>query len=468
MCRRLHHTPAPPRRGRASARLGLPVALAMLAACGCGDSGFSGDPSPQHPSILFVVLDGTRADRLGCYGYPRETTPAIDALARDPDAVVYRRHYVQGAHTKPSTASLFVGHYVFEHGAILGHEHQERPVRPRFLPTQVLSGRWTTMAERLRSLGFYTFGVVEGFQLDNRYGFDQGFDDYIPPAHAYGEWQRVAKTVELIRAAPGRFFGYLHLAGCDDPYELIQRHPRIMERYGFDYDEQARMRAGVDFTTSKVAQEINNGRLHLDPEDTRFLSLVYDAKLASVDANLVSPLIEALKDAGRYDNTLIILTADHGEELYEHGGYGDGHALWDEIVHVPLIVKFPRGHKPRRLPGEVNRITQSIDLLPSLLAWCGMSDSHLPGRDIFQGAPGDRAYSETADAWAIIEGDHKLIVRGRRTLLFDRRADPHERTSLAASDPQRVQAMRDAAYDVRHRASGEPPKAVVLETAQDR
>ena len=101
---------------------GLVVGLAILLSwsAGCGRAEQAGAaPAEPPPNVLIVVLDALRADKLGCYGFERDTSPAIDALARDPDAVVFRRHYVQGAATKPSTASLFTGQFLFQHGVVL-------------------------------------------------------------------------------------------------------------------------------------------------------------------------------------------------------------------------------------------------------------------------------------------------------------------------------------------------------------
>ncbi len=158
-----------------------------------------------------------------------------------------------------------------------------------------------------------------------------------------------------------------------------------MERYGFDYDEKARIAAGVDFNTAKIFMDINYGELELQPEDVRFLNLIYEAKFRFYDEQFVASLMQGLKGMGRYDDTLIILTADHGEELYDHEGYG--HALWNEVVHVPLIVKFPRRTKPAELASEVDLPTQSVDLIPSLLAMCGQdADLGLPGHGHLHGA----------------------------------------------------------------------------------
>ena len=118
----------------------------------------------------------------------------------------------------------------------------------------------------------------------------------------------------------------------------------------------------------------------------------------------VRTIIEGLKSAGRYDDTLLIISADHGEELYDHGGYAHGHALWNEVIRVPLIVKFPRGWKPEGLGPNVPATTQAIDLMPTLLDFVGAEPvDDLPGSEIFYGAGRGFAYSETADEWTLVQ-----------------------------------------------------------------
>jgi arylsulfatase A-like enzyme len=442
------------------------IALSLVLA-GCGSGSHQAEPA-RGPNILVVVLDACRPDKLGCYGFERDTSPAIDELARDPDAVLFRRHHVQGAGTKSSTASLFSGLYVFQHGVVWGHKVREDPDRPGLFPTQLLSESHHTMAERLGELGYDTFGAVKSFHLDPKYGFAQGFDDYYGPDDLRGEWERIAKTQELIEGSDGPFFGYLHLNACHHPFQWYTRDAEYMERYGFDYDEKARMAAGVDFTTAKIMHAINDGEITLEPDDVRFLNLIYEAKVRTVDQRLVAPLIQGLKEMGRYDDTLIILTADHGEELYDHEGYAHSHALWNEIIHVPLIVKFPRGTRPAELAGDVDTPTQSVDLLPSLLAMSGQeADPALPGTDIFTGPSRGSAYAETMREWALVQGDYKLIDGAERRFLCEHPADPKERSNLAKAQPDRVKAMQEAAEALRRFVATKPRHSPLLEMELD-
>ena len=223
-----------------------------------------------------------------------------------------------------------------------------------------------------------------------------------------------------------------------------------MAEYGFEYDEAARASQGIDFTTTAIKNPINTGELELTAEDARFLSLVYDAKYRGVDRQVVAPLIKELRRIGRWDRTLFILTADHGEELYEHRGYAHGHALWNEVTHVPLIVKFPKGMRPAGLRKRVGALTSNVDLYPSILDLLGLqAPKGLPGRPIF-GAMTDRAImTQGRLEWAVLQGRDKLIARtSGEKLLFDLETDPLEKSSQTAARPERAEeltAMGEAA-----------------------
>ncbi len=448
-------------RGRLLGGL-LTAALAL----GCGPTPVADGSSFD---VLIYVLDACRADRIGAYGYGRPTTPAIDALAADPDAVVYTRHYVASNWTKPATASLFTGTYVHQHRITSLHYQ----VQGRRYAAEVLADRFVTLAESFRDAGFATFGLVTSHHLAPSYGFDQGFDAYFDPEELkVGDLGRNSKLIDLIWDLDSAYFAYVHQNACHYPFGLRDRDPDFMAELGFGYDEASRRAAGIDFTTGAIRDAIFDGEAELTADDIRFLSLVYDAKLRKVDRQVVAPLIEELRRAGRWDRTLLIVTADHGEELYDHGGYAHGFAMWDEVIHVPLIVKFPRGMRPPALPREVTALTSNVDLFPSLLAFLGRPvPDGLAGRSIFappaaglvrsQGSTG--RHSTDSETWVVIEGREKLIVEERgRTHLFDLEADPGETDNLAESRSGRTAALAALVEAVR---TGETaPEAPEIET----
>ena len=389
--------------------------------------------APASGNVAIIVLDACRADKMGCYGFGRPTTPNIDQFARDPDATVFPRHYVQGAWTKPSVASMFSGAYVKQHGVVLNHKDNKKKSAWRKYLTQVLSGDYDTLAERMKRLGFRTLGVVKSFHLDAKYGFSQGFDVYEGPDRIHSDVDRIDRFLDLASTPGAPFFAYVHLNACHLPFEAADRDADYMASFAVAYDEQARQAEGLDFTTSELVAEIKRGGRRLTKEDRAFLNLIYEAKMRRVDRLLVSRLLEGLKSRGLYDSTLILLTADHGEQLYDHESYGHGNALWEEVVHVPLIVKFPKGTRPA--PAGVPGLTEAVDFLPAIVSWAGgPPDESLPGHRFLQGEYGSFVLGETKNDWFYTDGDIKAMG-GRSSHLFRLSSDPLESDDHFAQDP---------------------------------
>jgi arylsulfatase A-like enzyme len=433
-------------------------------------------------SILLVVIDACRADKVGTYGFAKGTTPALDALAGDPDSVTFLNHHTQASWTKPSTASLFTGLYPHEHAAVLSTLATDEVGEDRTYITKGLSPDLTTLPEVLRADGYYTFGVVRISHLAAENGFDQGFEEFELVSYG-GDEVALRKTTALAEAISGKFFGYVHLLGCHRPFPEEVRDEAYMAEHGFPYDEEARREAGIEFAEIDYDfdERLKSGETVLTEEDVRFLHLVYEARTRWTDRNLVQPLIEQLKASGRYDETMLIITADHGEELYEHGGYGHGHALWNEVTHVPLIVKYPKGKKPKELGSRVEQMTQSVDIAPSLIALSGAkTDRTWRGTAVLAGSFPGYVFAEQADCgpenantchlnagWALIQDHHKLIEGDEAPLLFDLTQDPLEQKSLADSMGQRVEAMRGYVTKLKDASAAPSANSLEIEVDED-
>ncbi|HXJ36831.1 MAG TPA: sulfatase [Candidatus Eisenbacteria bacterium] len=429
---------------------------------------------PRKFNVLMIALDACRADAIHAYGFERETTPELDALARHPDTTVFRRHYVQASWTKPSTASLFTGRYVSSHGVYLGvslQTYRNAEGAEMTVANHALSDDAETLAERLAAHGFETFAIMMNHHLAPVFGLAQGFGTVVPfQVKSGGDSVRAVRALDFVRAQRGRFFGYVHLHGCHFPFPYWRRDGEYMTRYAFPYDEAARRQSGVDFIRPKVRQDIADGTLHLTPEDVRFLHLVYEAQLRRADDVAIGPLLRGLRDLGVFDDTLIVVTADHGEELYDHAGYGHGHALWEELLHVPFIVKFPHGRRPAQLGPEVTHLSRAIDVLPSLLSLVELPvDAGLQGADIFGGVFPRLVIAEMApvrevEGWAghrraFLDERYKVIETDGGPLLFDLALDPGERTNVASDHPEIVARLVTSGRAEIDRAAGGPPMA---------
>lgn len=293
-------------------------------------------PAPSAPNIVFIVMDTLRKDRVGCYGYDRETTPNIDALSRD--GMRFDDAYTTSSWTWPSTASLMTGLSPDAHGV-------------KSSESCTLSQRHRTLAEALQERGYTTAAFVGNPIVEpNRY-FDQGFETFDVEVPVFRPSDKVVpQAIEWLRRhAPLRFFLYLHLV---DPHTPHTPHLEEAARLGLgsapaDWPEGGLDRVPYDRPPS--------------PETREYIDALYDASVATGD-RWVGEVLAEIEALGLTESTIICFTTDHGEELFDHGSHGHGHAVWPELVQAPLILKGPG------IPNEVRRGVVSNRFVPQTLA----------------------------------------------------------------------------------------------------
>ncbi len=408
---------------------------AALAAWGLVEAGhawvFRGAPKPR-PDVLILLVDALRPDRLGAYGHSRDTSPAIDALARD--GVVFRQAVSQSTFTKTSIASLFTGRNPYRHGVYWGNKLEV----PGRLTSDVLRREEATLAELLARHGFLTGAWVQNSHLRDFMGFDQGFLTY---RDQEGSIERIHRRFGSFLAGPGRrypYFAYLHYIDLHDPYRPPPPYDSMFGPRGAVYD-------GVDFAAwGAFLAAVEEGRRALTADELRQLRDLYDGQIRRVD-DRVGELLGRLRRLGLYDRALIVLTADHGEAFLEHGFISHSAAPYEELVRVPLIVKFPGGRFAGR---EVVEQVRLVDLLPTVAEEAGVSEPLDPRQldgcalqPLLRGAARDPgcavAVSEIAEdggypSLAVRAGGWKLIHRaGVPDELYDLERDPGETTNLA-------------------------------------
>ncbi len=363
-------------------------------------------------NVLLVTLDTTRADHLGAYGYAHADTPAIDALAAQ--GVRYARCYSAAPLTLPSHATILTGLLPPRHGV---HANG----------VQILAEEAVTLAEILAGQGYRTGAVVAAFVLDGRFGLRQGFQHYDDDLAAgsrpsrYGYAMRDARQVtdaalSWLREKTRRpFFLWVHYFDPHAPYEPP----------GFD---PASLR--VPYRTP------------------------YDAEIEFVDSQL-KRLLDFLGETGAAERTLVVLSADHGEALWDHGELTHGLFAYDATLLVPLIVRFP----DQRLAGTAIAEPVSLaDLMPGVLTWIGRAvPEGLDGRPLrleedgaADAAPGDQLlYFENEGpahlfGWSplrgVVAGRHKLI-RAPEPELYDLLEDPYETQNLYHPEEARSRAL---------------------------
>ncbi len=374
-------------------------------------------------SFLLIVVDSMRADHLGTYGYPRATSPRIDALAEN--GIVFTNAISQAPWTKPSVASLFTSTYTSVHRVLYSKQMIDGEER-----SDILNAKFETMAEAFRSGGFATGGFGMKIHLRPPFGFDQGFEGYNMHARRAEKINRHALSW-LRSAGADRFFMYIHYNDPHYPY-----NPRA----GYGRFGTTRPRVQINGDTKRA---FRGGVLELSQNDIRQLVDLYDGEILYTDKYL-GELIDSIESMG-YSNLFVIVTADHGEEFLEHGDITHGQSLYSELVRVPLIVSgsaLPPGSRGIRSDDAV----QLIDLMPTMLDLAGLPHpaglqgisfssileqgaSELPREAIFTER---REIEDPGFSEAVTDGRWKLIrdaVAGRN-MLYDLKADPGETIRL--------------------------------------
>ena len=304
-------------------------------------------------NVVLVSIDSLRSDHLDAYGYHRNTAPTISELARH--GVLFRNNSSVTSWTLPGHMSMLTGRSLLGHGVIFDD---------RSLPTEV-----PTLAQSLQSAGYKTGAVVSAPYVEARYGFDRGFDDYDDETISFATNGESYKTVTapllqktaaswLARNASEEnpFFLFLHY--WDVHYDYAPGAP-YDTMFDPDYD------GDIDGREFYFNPEVHPG---MDRRDLDHLLALYDGEIRLVDDHLAK-LRTTLKELGVADNTVIVITSDHGEEFFEHGGKGHHKTLFDEVTRVPLVLYVPGLYPTRPV---VKMETSIVDIMPTLLSLLGI------------------------------------------------------------------------------------------------
>jgi arylsulfatase A-like enzyme len=307
----------------------------------------------EYPNIILISIDTLRADHLGCYGYDRETSPNIDRFARE--SMLYKYNFSSAPITLESHASIMTSLNPNKHLA----------------GGRKLDNEFVTMAEILSKMGYYTFSYNGGVLVGKKTGLDQGFDEYQSFDNSLREddayWEFI-KTVNHIRTKQfgennKKFFLFFHTYVVHDRYNPPAGYNHLFVKgESEDLGNIPELVKEGCITEYKREYEEENGDTNFPREQREYFVSLYDAEIRYTDA-WIGRFFEFLKDEGLYDNSLIIILADHGEQFYEHGGWKHG-TLYGTELYVPLIIKYPYSKK-RGV--EKERIARNIDVLPTIL-----------------------------------------------------------------------------------------------------
>jgi len=445
------------------------LALTLLAAACGGEGGPPGAGPGEHPNVLLVSIDTLRADHLEAYGYERRTAPALAALAEQ--GALFEDVVAVANWTLPTHASLFTGMTPRLHGVETKND--------------ALAEGLPTIVDRFEEAGYRTAGVYSNPFLDAKFGWARAFDEYVhvKPGGYERAGEPIGSKIGDRPRPPGlREEDYFVDVTSPEVLELgldvLRRHEAAGDEAPFflflhfndvhsDYipPEPFDWRHDPDYEgTLRAERYPTNPDIHrgMDPRDLEHVRALYDGEISWVDRH-VGRVLEALDAMGARDDTLVVVTSDHGEGFYERRWKEHHYGLYRELLHVPWIVRWPG----RIAPGtRIERLVSQADIPPTILDLAGLEPlptaDGVSRADWLTGAPAGGGppphavsasylYTEspqtTVDTFSLRTEDLAVTYRKRgedgpaRFEVYDRRADPLEQHPLPPGDPRYERAL---------------------------
>ncbi len=431
----------------------LLVAAILAAGCGAG-----GAPAVRRPDVVLISVDSLRADHLGAYGYGRPTSPNIDRLAAE--GVLFENAYSTTTWTLPSHVSMLTGLYPEAHRVQL--------------PRHRLGSGAPLLSELLAEAGYQTLAVVSGPFMSQEFGFDRGFEVYddrtvsfpsLRASHRGVTAPRLhQRLLEVLDGLDGRpFFLFVHY--WDVHYDYAPPPP-WNDRFDPGYEGAV---TADDYARS------DHVHAAMPRRDLEHVLALYDGEIGFTDRYL-GRLLAELERRERLRDALIVLTADHGDEFFEHGRKGHYANLYDTTLRVPLIVRLPGSRGAGR---RVAAAATLVDLVPTVLEVAGLEPpAGLQGASLLPTALDvdrrrgplfadlrDEIKAVVMDGWKLIRSTSE--AGAARLELYDLRRDPAETDDRSAAEPQRAARMGHALDGwlrlAERRAGGPGPEEAALD-----
>jgi arylsulfatase A-like enzyme len=374
------------------------------------------------PNVVLIIVDSLRADHLGCYGHDRDTSPNIDALAKQ--GVRFTRAFSQAPWTTPSIGSLLTSQYP----TTLGIKGERSGISEDLL----------LLPEVLNAGGYATGGVISHSFCSSKWGFGQGIEDLDESnikGHTGVTSNDIAdRAIEYLASKWDKERPFFLMVHFFDPHFAWIEHEGLS--FGGNVGYEGKIKSGTLF--SVVIELKANGEL-TDADIQESLRL-YDSEIAYTD-RAIGRIFDHLRERKLYDDSMIVFTADHGDEFLDHGAMGHSRKLYNEVVRVPLIIKFPGGRH-----GEIDRPVPLLDIYPTILEVAGLEVKH-PIEGVSITNQSERPFfietSRGAERRALISGNFKFIRNNTaKPELYDLRQDPLEEHDLAAERLPLREAMQ--------------------------
>ncbi len=384
-------------------------------------------PAPEvepAKNVVVLLVDTLRASKLRPWNpSSRVRTPVLEELAQH--SAVFERGQSTENWTKPAVGAILTGLHPID--------HQART------QSAVLSDSALMVSEHFKANGFATGGFIANGYISDRFGFDQGWDRYKNFIREEGASSEAADVFReaadwAIEHKDERFFLYVHTIDPHVPYDPEEEFVSMYDpRPNYDGQVRPRMTGELLHDAKKNPPQVTFTR-----SDVIRLRALHDGEITQHDRHM-GTFIERLKQAGIWDDTVFVFVSDHGEEFHEHGSWGHGHSIYQELLHVPLMIHREGVVPARRVPTTVS----TLDVAPTVCELAGIEPMpNIAGRSLVpllygQSRPGPAvAMSEFLDERRVITaGRYKFFVRGNLTVsMFDLQEDPGEQNQLSPSD----------------------------------
>ena len=408
----------------------------------------------ENCNVLIVAFDAEQARHVHYFGYPKLTTPVQDSIAKE--GFVFTNNIVQASWTIPSFMSYFTSLYSSEHGLtnkFIKYSKDEKIISN----FKNISPEIKTLAEVFKDNGYATAGFTGDAGVGKQFGYDKGFDIYLDSSQPFGGFEdSVPPALEWLKKNKDKkFYMFLHSYGVHGQNDIEEGFTGMF----LDFDYKGPLRGGKEEQGKLREEGLAKGKLDLTEEDYKFWRALYDEKIYYEDKKF-GQFWEEFKNLGLDKNTILVILSDHGTEFGEHGRFDHGFSLYDELLHVPLIIKFPSN-----IRGVIKEQVRAIDLMPTLIESAGLkidekTKEQTRGKSLIplmigQEKIGRNAFSETdyrnythqkslrtVDGWKFIYTFEKDEAE-----LYNLNKDPAETKNLILEEPQKAYELEQELFE---------------------